>query len=170
MSLPPALPFLTCASCGVMDIPRLEDGPSPGERRKAVCTHCGHYLKWLPKSSPAHEETRLMDSVNVVVLTGVLETEPAIRWEPDNNLARCTGRLRCEEVNATGSLFRLYVPLEAWGKTAEALGELHAGALVSIQGKLCWRKYVTKRGDEKGTLAVLVGKVSVLVPAAVGVP
>ncbi len=41
----------------------------------------------------------------------------------------------------------------------------HAGALVAVQGKRCWRKYTTKHGEEKGTLAVLVGKVNMLVPA-----
>lgn len=70
------------------------------------------------------------------------------------------GHLRCEEVSASGSTFKLYVPLEAWGKSAEALGALRAGTVVAIQGKLCWRK--GKEG-EKGGLAVLVGKVHILV-------
>jgi hypothetical protein len=37
--------------------------------------------------------------------------------------------------------------------TGEALGELHAGALGAIQGKLCWRTSTTKHGEEKGALA-----------------
>jgi single-stranded DNA-binding protein len=105
-----------------------------------------------------------VDSLNVVALTGILERDPTIRCDPDSGTPRCSGTLRCEDVGASGSTFKLYVPLEAWGKTAEALGELHAGALVAVQGKLCWRKYVTKAGEEKGTLAVLVGKVSMLMP------
>jgi single-stranded DNA-binding protein len=108
-----------------------------------------------------------MDSLNVVALTGHLERDPVMRFDPDSSTPRCSGTLRCEEVNANGSTFRLYVPLEGWGKTAEALGELHAGALVAVQGKLCWRKYTTKHGEEKGSLAVLVGKVSVLASAAI---
>lgn len=104
-----------------------------------------------------------MDSLNVVGLTGMLERDPAMRFDSDSGTARCSGTLRCEDLGARGSTFKLYVPLEAWGKTAEALGELHAGALVAIQGRLCWRKYMTKAGEEKGTLTVLVGKVSVLI-------
>ena len=100
-----------------------------------------------------------MDSLNVVALTGTLDRSPVMRFDPDSGTARCAGTLRCEEVNTNGSTFRLYVSLEAWGKTAEAL--------VAVQGKLCWRKSTTKQGEEKGTLAVLVGKVSVLVPTGV---
>jgi single-stranded DNA-binding protein len=104
-----------------------------------------------------------MDSLNVVALTGALERDPTIRFDEGSGTPRCSATLRCEELGTNGSTFTLYVPLEAWGKTAEALGALHAGALVAVQGKLCWRKYRTKQGEEKGGLAVLLGKVSVLV-------
>lgn len=108
-----------------------------------------------------------MDSLNVVALTGTLERDPAMRCDEGSAAPRCSATLRCDEVSASGSTFKLYVPLEAWGKTAEALGELHAGALVAIQGKLCWRKHTTKQGEEKGGLAVLLGKVSVVMAQAV---
>ena len=59
------------------------------------------------------------------------------------------------------------MPLEAWGKTGEALGTCAAGDLVAVSGKLAWRK--GKTADEKGTLVVMVQKVSVLAPASVAV-
>lgn len=101
-----------------------------------------------------------MDSLNVVTLTGFLERPPTIRAEGDT--PRCSATLRCPELGSTGSTFTLYVPLDAWGKSAEALGTLHAGTLVAVQGRLCWRKYTTKQGEHKSGLAVLVGKVNVL--------
>lgn len=103
-----------------------------------------------------------MDSLNVLALTGTLERAPVLRQEEGGTAPRCSATLRCEEVSASGSPFKLYVPLEAWGKSAEALGALPAGTAVAIQGKLCWRKHVPRPGEDKSGLAVLVGKVSVL--------
>jgi single-stranded DNA-binding protein len=107
-----------------------------------------------------------MDSLNVVALTGTLERDPALRFDSNSGTARCSGTLRCEDLGASGNPFRLYVPLEAWGKTAETLGELRAGTLIAVQGKLCWRKYTTQHGEEKGTLAVLARQVAALAPMA----
>jgi len=58
------------------------------------------------------------------------------------------------------------VLVEAFSKTAEALAELHGGAVVLAQGKLFWRKHVTSSGAEKSGLALLAQKISVLAPAA----
>lgn len=111
-----------------------------------------------------------MDSLNLVAVTGVLERDPLMRFGATSSSAQCAATLRCEEVNANGSTFTLYVPLEAFGRQAEALGELHAGALVAVQGKLCWRKYTTRQGEEKSSLAVLVQRLHVLTPALQEVP
>ena len=58
-----------------------------------------------------------------------------------------------------------YVVAEAFGKAGDALAELPSGALALLQGKLFWRKHVTKRGAEKSGLALLVQKSSMLAPA-----
>lgn len=102
-------------------------------------------------------------ALNVVSLVGVLERAPSVRFDHASGTALCSVTLRLDEPSASGTPFRLYVPLEAWGKTGEALGELSAGAVVAITGKLCWRKYVTRSGVEKSGLAVLVQKCAHLV-------
>ncbi len=83
----------------------------------------------------------------------------------DSGAAKCAATLRCEEVNTNGSTFTLYVPLEAFGRPGEVLGALHAGVLIAVQGKLCWRKYTTRQGEDKSSLAVLVQRLHVLMPA-----
>ena len=65
-----------------------------------------------------------MDSLDVIVLTSTLERDPGIRVDEGSGTSRCSATLRCDELGTNGSTFKLYVPLEAWGKTAEALGEL----------------------------------------------
>lgn len=106
-----------------------------------------------------------MDSLNLCALVGRIERPPTIRFDHASGTAQCSCTLRCDEVNASGSVFKLYVPLTAYGKTAEALGELQADALVAIQGRLGWRKQVAKRGEEKSGLAVFVRQVHMLMPA-----
>ena len=106
----------------------------------------------------------MRSDLNIVGLTGVLARDPTIRFDTASGTPRCTATLCGEDVDTSGGLHKLFVPLEAWGKPGEALGELHAGALVVVQGKLCWRK--AAKPQEKGTLAVLVGKVSVLAAPA----
>ena len=106
-----------------------------------------------------------MDNLNAVALTGTLERDPLMRYDNNSGAAKCAATLRCEEVNANRSTFTLYVPLEAFGRQGEALGELHAGALVAVQGKLCWRKFTTRQGEDKSSLAVLVQRHHVLAPA-----
>lgn len=104
-----------------------------------------------------------MDSVNNVTLVGCLERDPSMRFVPASGMPSCTATLRCDEAGSSGQVFKLYVPLEAYGRTAEALSILTAGALVGVQGKLAWRK---REGDEKGGLVVMVSRVSLLLATA----
>jgi single-stranded DNA-binding protein len=50
--------------------------------------------------------------------------------------------------------------------TTEAAGVLEGDDMISLSGKLCWRKHTDKHGQEKSMLAVDVREVSVLQPAA----
>ena len=82
-----------------------------------------------------------MDSLNSVALVGALERDPTMRFVPASGSPCCTATLRCDETGSGGQTFRLYVPLEAYGRTAEALAALTAGTLLGVQGKLAWRQW-----------------------------
>jgi single-stranded DNA-binding protein len=103
-----------------------------------------------------------MDSLNLCILSGYLERDPTVRYREDGT-AHCTCTLWVEE-HREDTCFRTYVLCEAYGKTGEALAALHGGAVVLLQGKLFWRKQVTASGAEKSGHALLVQKVSPLVP------
>jgi hypothetical protein len=81
----------------------------------------------------------------------------------------CTGTIRVDELSAQGTVFKTYIPFEGYTKVGEMLGERQVGDVLLLQGKVFWRKYVTKSGEEKSGLALLVQKASVLVPAPVPV-
>jgi len=110
-----------------------------------------------------------MDSTNVLLVSGVLDRAPTMRFRDDGN-ALCTGTLRLDEPGANGTVYKTYVAFEAYSKVAEVVAERQAGDVVLLQGKVMWRKYVTKSGEEKAGLALLVQKCSVLVAAPAGVP
>jgi single-stranded DNA-binding protein len=101
-----------------------------------------------------------MEGINVLIISGTLERDPAIRWREDG-MCVCTGSVRMDPV------YKIFMPFEAYGKTGEAMGECHMGDGVLLQGKIFWRKYVTKSGEEKSGPAILVNKGSLLVPASV---
>ena len=154
----PRIPPLLCPHCGLIDVPLL--GPGAGKHvARALCSGCGRYLKWLPKAllGLAKEEPR-MDCLNLCLCSGYLERDPSVRYREDGT-AHCTCTLRVEEVRE-GTCYKTYVLAEAYGKTGEALAELHGGAVVLVQGKLFWRKQVTASGAEKSGLALQVQKVS----------
>lgn len=104
--------------------------------------------------------------LNTVALVGRLERDPYVKFDNDSGQAKCRATLRLEESGSTGMLYKTYVPLEAFGRTAEGLGEQHAGALVAVTGKIVWQKYTAKDGTEKSSLAVLVNRYTVLQAAA----
>ena len=103
-----------------------------------------------------------MDCVNLCLISGYLERDPTVRYREDGT-AHCVCTVRVEEMRE-GTCYKTYVLAEAYGKTGEALAELPGRAIVLLQGKLFWRKQVTASGAEKSGLALLVQKVSPLVP------
>jgi single-stranded DNA-binding protein len=109
-----------------------------------------------------------VDSLNILIVAGYLDRAPIVRFREDGTCV-CTGTLRLEEQGVQGTMFKTYLPFEAYGKVGEQVGEWHAGDVCTLQGKIFWRKYHTKSGDDKSGLALLVHKGSVLVPAAVAV-
>jgi len=103
--------------------------------------------------------------MNTVCLIGRLTRAPTTRFEGAGS-QMTTATLEVPEPGKDGHTFRLYVPLIAWGKAADALGLLQAEDLVAVQGKLTWRKTTDKHGQEKSTLAVNVREVQALEPSA----
>ena len=159
----PRIPPLLCPHCGLIEVPILGPGTQTHAAR-ALCSGCGRYLKWLPKAllGLAQEAPR-MDCLNLCLCSGYLERDPSVRYREDGVVhATCT--LRVEEMR-DGTCYKTYVLAEAYGKTGEALAELHGGAVVLLQGKLFWRKQMTASGADKGRLAVLVQKATMLAPA-----
>jgi hypothetical protein len=110
----------------------------------------------------------VMDAINFLIVSGTLE-RVHLRCREDGTAA-CTGTIRVDELSAQGTAFKTYVPFEGYAKVGAMLSERQVGEVLMLQGKVFWRKYVTKSGEEKSGLALLVQKHSVLMsePAAVG--
>ena len=53
------------------------------------------------------------------------------------------------------------IDIEAWGKTAEVLAELHEGDACVLKGRLKWKSW-EKDGKKQGTLVVAAWSVQVL--------
>jgi single-stranded DNA-binding protein len=104
-------------------------------------------------------------SLNICALVGTLARDPRTAFAGEGQQTT-TFTLALVEPGREGKPFTLYVPCIAWGKAAEAAAVLNAEDLVSVQGKLCWRKYVDKHGQERSMLTVNVREVSVVQPAA----
>lgn len=107
--------------------------------------------------------------MNSVCPVGVLSRNPAVRFEGDNGSQVTTFTLAISEPGRDGGTFLLYVNCIAWGKPAEAAADLEAETLVSVEGKLCWRKNIDKQGHDKSSMAVMLRQLAVLQPTAVEV-
>jgi len=65
-----------------------------------------------------------------------------------------------------GQTYRTYVPIEAWGKSAQILSAMHEGDVVLIRGKLQWHSG-EKEGQRWRTLVVRPRTLQPLAPAEV---
>ncbi|SRR6266849_3125407 len=132
------IPSLLCPACGTMAFPRLEKGTGP-HVAKAVCVHCEHFIKWVPRALVRIEEKeklRMVAGVNRVVLLGTISTYGMeVRYSPTGTPC-ASFTLVVSEAGQDGKNHAVYVPCEVWGKKAEAAGELEAGQLVLFEGKL----------------------------------
>ena len=103
--------------------------------------------------------------LNHITLTGVLERDPLTRFA-DHGTQQVHFTLRLSEVGPAGQAFTLFVPVEAYSQVAEQAGDLSAGDLVLVAGKLKWTSYTAKDGSKKSTLAVLARQIKVFVTTA----
>ena len=104
--------------------------------------------------------------LNHVTLTGTLERDPITRFT-DGGTLQVSFTLRVDEPGPAGQLFTLFVSCEAYGLAGEHAGELTAGAVVLIAGKLKWTSYTDKTGQKRTSLCVQARLVKRLAPAAV---
>jgi hypothetical protein len=136
------LPLFFCTACGVQDTPRLQRGSGP-HTAKAVCAHCGTFLRWVPKrllQQSSHRGIRMSGGVNRTILVGSIGRYGVeMRYAP-NGSSIATFTLVCTEVWNDGSSHDLYVPCEIVGKRAEAASELEAGTPILFEGRLAKRK------------------------------
>ena len=95
--------------------------------------------------------------LNHVTLTGRLKRNP-ISKASDTGTPLVTFTVECQETNATGTTFTLFVPCEAYGEAAEISKVLHAGDSVLVAGKLKWTSYTAKDGTKRSTLCLLTRK------------
>jgi hypothetical protein len=124
-------PILPCQRCGVVDLPRVEPGTGP-HVAKALCAHCHTFIKWLPKM----KETPMHASINRVTLMGqISKYGMEVRYNASGTPC-ASFTIIVNEMGQDGKEHATYIPCECWGKKAEAAGELEAGQLVLLEGKL----------------------------------
>ncbi len=58
----PSLPATACHHCGTVDIPQLAPGNGPHAFR-ATCRHCGAFLRWVSKYTPAERVARRVQAL-----------------------------------------------------------------------------------------------------------
>jgi hypothetical protein len=134
-----ALPALPCPSCGSIAVPHISAGTGPHTARLA-CASCGRFLKWAPKvlihPSPTKRETFMQASVNHCVLLGTISERGVEVSYHGQGTAKAAFMLILSEMGSDGKVHQLWQPVEIWGKRAEQVGELDAGAVVLVDGKL----------------------------------
>ncbi len=90
--------------------------------------------------------------VNECFLAGECARDPETQFA-ENGTQSTSVAVKLTE-SKDGKQFTTYVPVEAWGKSAEALAELQQGDPVLIKGKLRWKSW-TQDGAKQGRLEVL---------------
>lgn len=100
--------------------------------------------------------------MNSVHLIGTLAGAP--KPQGDTPTPCCAARLCVEEVGKDGQVYKLWVPVEAWGQAAITLGSLPDGTPLALTGKLKWKSW-EQAGKKAGMLVVTCWQVEVLSPA-----
>jgi hypothetical protein len=129
---------------------------------KAICAGCGGFIKWLPKP----KEACVHPSVNRVLLLGVISKHGVDVSYHGQGMPKAAFMLVVSELGSDGKPHQLWQPVEIWGKKAKQVGELDAGALVLVDGKL--RR--TKKGESWETVVSGFDCTPLQVPTAVAIP
>jgi hypothetical protein len=122
---------LACPACGVEDVPRL--GPGSGLHwGRWDCGHCGRFLRWARKP----REVSMQASINRCILLGAIGKSGVEVSYHGAGTPRAAFTLVIVELGSDGKEHQLWQPCEVWGKKAEQVGALDAGATVLVEGKL----------------------------------
>jgi single-strand DNA-binding protein len=107
-------------------------------------------------------------NINKVIICGrVTDAGPNLTYG-NKGTPQCAFTLMVEEPGRDGAPFKLFVPVEVFGKQAEAVTEqIDAGDVVLVDGKLKWKSWLDKQGQKQGRLGVMAWGVTVVQPAAV---
>jgi single-stranded DNA-binding protein len=89
--------------------------------------------------------------MNSVHLIGTLAGAP--KPQGDTPTPCCAARLCVEDAGKDGQVYKLWVPVEAWGQAAITIGPLPEGALLAGTGRLKWKSWL-KDGQKHGALVV----------------
>jgi single-stranded DNA-binding protein len=103
--------------------------------------------------------------MNIFCGIGRLTRHPLVRFEGEG-VQTATATLSIEEPTTRDKPFVLYIPLTFWSKSAETVATMSAHDLVSVVGRLKWRKLTDKDGVDKSELVVDVRSIELLQPAA----
>jgi primosomal replication protein N len=131
------LPLLYCPRCSTCAVPLV--GPGAGQHAaRALCSHCGHFLKWLQSARVDKEPP--VGCINRVILCGTISKYGVTVKYATSGTPCASFALQLSETGQDGKHHSIYVDCEVWGRKAEAAGELEAGQLALFEGKLARRK------------------------------
>jgi hypothetical protein len=120
------LPPRPGAACGACAVPLVGPGAGPHPAR-ALCGSCGRFLQWLPKVLFAGKEPRRMGSIARCIVLGVV-SKHGVEVRYASSGAPCVSlTLVVTEQGQDGRPHDLFVPVEVWGRRAEAVSELVPG-------------------------------------------
>jgi single-strand DNA-binding protein len=106
-------------------------------------------------------------NINKVIIAGKVTDGPKLTYSSEGT-PQCSFTLIVEEPGRDGTSFKVFVPVEVFGKQAEPVAEeVNAGDIVLVDGKLKWKSWLDKQGQKQGRLGVMAWAVNVLQAAAV---
>src|SRR5262249_8651138 len=136
------LPVMPCPVCGLIETPVL--GPGRGPHLGALRCQAGHHIQWAPKALLQPQEERIVGGIARCTVVGVV-SKHGIEVRYSTSGSPCASlTLVVTEQGQDGRPHDLFVPVEVWGRRAEAVAELEPGQLCLFEGKLAKRK----RGEQ----------------------
>jgi single-stranded DNA-binding protein len=107
-------------------------------------------------------------NINKIITCGkITDAGPKLTYSTEGS-PQCGFTLMVTEPGRDGAPFKVFVPVEVFGKQAELVAEqINAGDLVLVDGKLKWKSWLDKQGQKQGRLGVLGWAVHVTQPAVV---
>ena len=93
-----------------------------------------------------------MFSLNDVTIAGQLDRDPTTIGS--DAASPCTSARVCIAEDRDGQVYKTYVSIDAYGKSAQVLAGLHEGDVLLIRGALKWKKATDPHAKAPGQLVV----------------